>query len=91
MSDNWNYPEGADGPNAPWNEPDPIPCPHCEGTGKILDPDADEPEDRIFDCMECEGSGEVDPRTIEEDDPPERDTAWERERDRDDMDLGDGL
>lgn len=80
MADNWNYPEGADGPDAPWNQPDPVPCPECEGTGKIID--TDEPldsEDREWTCSVCDGLGEVDPRTLEDDPDDERDR---REDDR---------
>jgi hypothetical protein len=66
----WSYPPGAENdPNAPYNQPDPVPCKRCKGTGKLTDPDAEDPEDREFKCDGCEGAGEVDPRYVEDGDP----------------------
>lgn len=58
----WDYPPGAEhDPNAPWNQPDPVECPWCSGTGVPGD-------DPLGKCFHCSGGGLVDPRDIEQDD-----------------------
>ena len=52
------YPPGAEhDPRAPWNQPDPIECPRCGGTGTEVDLTAEDPDDREFPCWYCEGTG----------------------------------
>lgn len=61
------YPPGAEhDPNAPWNQPDPVDCPECGGTGTTIDLTATGPEDREYPCYRCDGTGVVDPGDIEE-------------------------
>lgn len=52
MAGGGNYPVMSDWEwaQAPWNEPDVIDCPYCEGTGFIS-------EDIV--CTECNGTGEI--------------------------------
>jgi len=72
--DNYNYPEGSDTPNAPWNEKEPMTkvCPECEGVqeqlsgccGARIDSDiliCSDCRDHstIYVCEECSGDGEV--------------------------------
>jgi len=55
--DNYNYPEGSDTPNAPWNEEEPMTraCLDCDGpiTKEAL-------EKRTVEvCATCDGEGEI--------------------------------
>ena len=84
---NYDYPWGADGPDAPWNQNDPImkECHVCEGHGTEPCCDCEEGEDEDgakcltcsgtgkVPCSECEGGGEIeaDPEDYEPD--PDRD------------------
>lgn len=62
-----NYPcgTGPNDPRAPWNEPDPIICEECNGTGSVL-MGGSEPHTQWNDkCPACKGTGQQE--EIEED------------------------
>lgn len=66
-----NYPPGADGPNAPWNQPEPktVDCEKCGGRGDV----EVKTDSGLFvnDCPDCGGWGQVE---IEE---PEGGKDWD--------------
>lgn len=67
MSESGYYPPGAENdPRAPWNQPEPVECPRCDGSGKEPN-EYDGDPDGGADCTQCEGEGVVDPRELEED------------------------
>jgi hypothetical protein len=64
MSESGMYAPGTEhDPRAPWNQPEPVECPRCGGSGK--EAYADPPED----CTECAGDGSIDPRDLPEEEP----------------------
>lgn len=62
MYDNYNYPPGADGPNAPWNryekEITMKPCPDCDGNGYFEDSECCGAHLSHGICMECKEHSE---------------------------------
>ncbi len=81
MSESGFYAPGTESdPHAPWNQPEPVECPRCGGTGRELYTYDGEPPEDAEDCTQCEGEGVVDPSEIE--DEPDYDAERDRQDER---------
>lgn len=78
MAESGYYAPGTENdPRAPWNQPEPVECPRCKGTGKGP---AGLAVGTDNECIECDGEGVVDPSQIE--DEPDYDAERDRQDER---------
>ena len=85
MRESGYYPPGTEfDPRAPWNQPEPVECPDCHGSGEEEAPIGSV---GTVCCSTCGGVGVVSPEDIDDEGPdPDdlRDAQFDREMDLDD-------